>query len=274
MNEDILGEKQPRKLLRSPGYPSLNLKEAIGKAEVIWQKEKKHPTPLSALESHLGYKVGSGGANRVVSSLGKYSLLEDEGVGGSKSYKLSALALRILLSPDDSDERRAAVAQAALSPAIFRELWDHYSGELPSDANLKSYLLLRKSFNPSKVDEFIQTFRQTLEFAESFGKLRVETESEQEDDDAATGDSRSEGQSHEQLPAGPFLPAKQAGKVLAQYSIPLGSNEATLVFTGDQLTADDFEALKEYVDLFKKQFERRVQSASTTHQPITTEGNV
>ena len=44
--------------------------------------------------------------------------------------------------------------------------------------------------------------------------------------------------------------------MLAQYSIPLGENVATLVFTGSRLTADDFDALEEYVGLFKKQFVR------------------
>lgn len=48
----------------------------------------------------------------------------------------------------------------------------------------------------------------------------------------------------------------EAPTVLARYTIPLGQNEATLVLTGSSLSADDFEALKEYVDLFKKQFER------------------
>ena len=48
--------------------------------------------------------------------------------------------------------------------------------------------------------------------------------------------------------------------MLAQYAIPLGANEATIVFTGKQLSPADFDELIEYVKLFKKQFERRSDS--------------
>lgn len=46
-------------------------------------------------------------------------------------------------------------------------------------------------------------------------------------------------------------------KVLAEYSIPLGGAEATIVFRGERLSPGDFEALADYITLFKKQFERR-----------------
>lgn len=56
-------------------------------------------------------------------------------------------------------------------------------------------------------------------------------------------------------------PASEAG-VLATYSIPLGSNEATLTFQGDVLTAEDFDALGEFVEFAKKQFERKSKARS------------
>lgn len=50
--------------------------------------------------------------------------------------------------------------------------------------------------------------------------------------------------------------------VLAQYTIPLGANQATLVFTGQQLTADDFDALSDFVEFSKKQFIRGSKKAA------------
>jgi len=41
----------------------------------------------------------------------------------------------------------------------------------------------------------------------------------------------------------------------------LGANEAKIVFTGQQLSPDDFDALIDYVRLFKQQFERRTGTA-------------
>jgi hypothetical protein len=50
------------------------------------------------------------------------------------------------------------------------------------------------------------------------------------------------------------------------YSIPLVESEAALVFTGERLTSEDFDVLIEYVELFKKRFERtqKTESAQTT----------
>ena len=154
-----------RKLTRSPGYPSLYLGEAIERAKVLWEKEKRHAAPLSAIESHLGYKVGGGAVARVISALGKFGLVVDEGIGSAKQYKLSESALKILLSPENSIEQRREIRASALKPALHQELWEQYQGSLPSDETLRSYLVLKRNFNPGMVDEFIANFRATLDFA-------------------------------------------------------------------------------------------------------------
>lgn len=49
-------------------------------------------------------------------------------------------------------------------------------------------------------------------------------------------------------------------QVLAKYSIPLGENEAEIIFTGAELHPEDFDALADYVALFKKQHLRKMQA--------------
>jgi hypothetical protein len=44
--------------------------------------------------------------------------------------------------------------------------------------------------------------------------------------------------------------------------IPLGANQATLKFSGENLTTDDFDALVEFVEFAKKQFTRKSKSRS------------
>ena len=56
--------------------------------------------------------------------------------------------------------------------------------------------------------------------------------------------------------------------MLAEYAVPLGANEAKIVFTGQQLSPDDLDALIEYVTLFKQQFERRTGTA-----PVKSKGD-
>lgn len=62
---------------------------------------------------------------------------------------------------------------------------------------------------------------------------------------------------------------EEEGKpVLARYSIPLGGSEATLIFTGSSLLPEDFDALSDYIQLFKKQFERRAKAPEFPKQAI------
>lgn len=52
-------------------------------------------------------------------------------------------------------------------------------------------------------------------------------------------------------------PGKPRLRALARYTIPLGENEAMIAIYGDALRLEDFDALMDYVSLFKKQFERK-----------------
>lgn len=66
-------------------------------------------------------------------------------------------------------------------------------------------------------------------------------------------------------------PSKSQGaRVLATYSIPLGANEATLTFNGEVLTAEDFDALAEFVEFAKKQFVRKARTAITNSTRFAT----
>ena len=53
-NEDV--KKKRKSAPRSPGYPMLNLEEAIQKAKILWEKDKNKNIPIEAAYNHLGYK--------------------------------------------------------------------------------------------------------------------------------------------------------------------------------------------------------------------------
>ncbi len=247
MSEKTESTKARKTVMRSPGYPAISLPEAIEKAKVIWEHEKKHPAPLSALETHWGFTVGSGAVSRLVSSLGKYGLLEDEGVGDDKSYKLTEAALEIILAPEGSSEKAQRIKEASLAPSIFRELWEHYQGELPSDANLESYLLLKKHFNPGKVKDFIQTFKATLAFASDFVILTTDE-----------GGNNPE-TTKVQIPAAttplpkspiPMNPTLQALANISELTVPIGDNQAARV--PFPMSAEDFDLFLDTLKLWKK----------------------
>lgn len=173
--------KKKRKITRSPSYPSIDLEMAISLAEIIKNKEGggSHFVPYQSVVGHWRYASRSGagvfprsGAGVLrIAALKKFGLIDDKGSGDKREIKLTELALKILCYKDESEnahEYLSAIQEAALKPSIHSELWEKWSGELPSDQTIKVYLVLQREgarFAESSVDNFINQFRATVSFA-------------------------------------------------------------------------------------------------------------
>lgn len=154
-----------RRRERSPAYPGIGLSDAIERTEVIYEHERRHFAPVTAILEHWGYTPTSSNGMVVLASLKKFGLIDDEGMGDARQARISDLAFDILeYNPEDPVERERAIRIAALLPTIHRELWDEYEGNLPSDATLR-HRLRRQGFTDGAVDGFIDEFRSTLTFA-------------------------------------------------------------------------------------------------------------
>lgn len=165
-------EAEKRKRGRSPSYPGIGLEEALERARVVWDTEKKHAASIDTLQGHWGYASRSGQGSIIVAALKKFGLIEDEGMGNARRARLSELAQRIILDErEDSSERDALIRDAALRPPIHRELWEEFQreGSVPSDANFAHKLRFERNFTDRAIREFIPQFRETLAFAKLIG---------------------------------------------------------------------------------------------------------
>ena len=104
----------------------------------------------------------TGNSLGMLSSLLKFGLL----TGRGDNTSVSDLALQIIAHPGGSDERRAAILEAAFSPKLFAEIRDHFKNGKPSDAALRAYLLTRK-FLPGAVDGVLRAYRETMALVET-----------------------------------------------------------------------------------------------------------
>jgi hypothetical protein len=148
--------------MRSPNYPQISLSEAIRRVREIYEAEATHPASVGALIQDLGYSGPTNGAARsVMGALNKYRLLTRVSAG---EYKLSEIALDILLHDPGSVEREKAILEAALSPDLFKELHDEFGDTLPSENNLTARLV-KRGFNPKSVGDVIKNYRNALELA-------------------------------------------------------------------------------------------------------------
>src|SRR5688572_15710641 len=122
-------EKAPQSRTRSPGYPAISLKTSIERAAVLFENEQRNAAPVTSLAAHWGMNATSSSVPSTISALKKFGLVEET---SGKLFKLTPLALDILLHEPDAPEREHLLKQAALRPRIHADLWDKYAGTLPS----------------------------------------------------------------------------------------------------------------------------------------------
>jgi hypothetical protein len=147
---------------RSPNYPAIGLKAAIEKARLLYEADRKAGAPVDAALKHMGFSKRHGQAMAVLSALKKFDLVEE----ASGRIVPTQKAINILVFPDQDERKIRAIRECALSPEIYRELFEQYKPSgIPSEETLRAELIADKHFNPSAVEGFIRDFKETLTFA-------------------------------------------------------------------------------------------------------------
>jgi hypothetical protein len=178
MESENTSDRTKRAVHRSPSYPSIPLEEALKKLLVVYKEDKRAFTSRSVILRHLGFTdEKSGAANRTLSALRQYSLLEER----DGQVRVSDGGYSLLFLSENSPDRLPRLREAALSPKIFKELWDTYGPDLASDETLSDFLVHKREFNPASVSDVVSAFRKTIIFA----KLQENAIIDQEAGDAS-----------------------------------------------------------------------------------------
>ena len=127
------------------------------------EHHKVFATSRSALAQTWGQKLTSSSFLQTLSALKAFGLIVDEGTGGDRRFKLTDLALRILLEARE-ELRIAAVTEAATKPPLLKEFQDRWSTGRPSDDHCISELLLDHGFNRNTAANFLKVFDETFRF--------------------------------------------------------------------------------------------------------------
>lgn len=144
--------------IRSPNYPAFSLPEAISRIKIVYEKEQHLAAPKNVIAKHLGYSSISGASLKTVSAIGKYGLIEE---AGNDKFRVSSLAVSIL-HPSNDEEKANAIREAAYKPDLFQEISAEWEGKVPSDENLKSYLL-KRNFAMEAIPKVIKSYRETID---------------------------------------------------------------------------------------------------------------
>ena len=198
-----------------------------------------------------------------VAALKRYGLLDEiEGVEG-RSFRLSQTALSLILGQPDGPEWAGIVKQAALTPTIYADIWQHFGGELPSDIAIRQYLLLEKKFGDTAVDALIRSFRDTISFAKISSSDKITTvgpesggEIENENEAMATLAREPESKPSAQS-VSPLVSNPPSGTVvLREFTFPLSTGMAALKVPFP-LTEQDYSGLIKTLETFKEGLVRK-----------------
>lgn len=246
-----MAEQKTRKTtrVRSPAYPAFDLEAAVGHAQAIYDRERRHSAPVAVAAGHCGTALTSSLGLRLISGLKQFGLVVEEGRSADRQIRLSDRALDILLAEStDSPERIEAVRQAALDPKIHKQLWEHYAGNLPSDESMRVYLIRKLEFNDKKVDRFIRQFRATLAFA---GLTQSDMVDAEEDDEAEEEEITQAGAIPDA--GGPKrLAARDKPRPTAEspyIRFPLSGGNTIEIRLKSRVSEEDFEVVKRLIEL-------------------------
>ncbi len=155
-----LEDSKELKKVRSPSFPFIGLREALERARRLYEAERRNAARPEVAVTHWGYSPKSSGGKQTIAALRAFGLLEGEG-----AVRLTELAVRTLLEDAGSEGWRELVRQAALSPPVYATLWERHGADLPSDRNLRAYLVLELGFNENAVGDLLRGYKETLAWA-------------------------------------------------------------------------------------------------------------
>ena len=146
------------KRIRSPNYPAIGLREATDRLKKLWGGINNHPAPREVVLRGMGYSGASGKSLSTLSALGKYGLLQRDG----EQFKITERG-KVILYPQNDEERNEAIHHAASEPKLFAELNERYSNGDVDDDLICNYLV-RKDFSPSAALTALRSYRETMEY--------------------------------------------------------------------------------------------------------------
>jgi len=243
------------KKTRSPSAPKIPLQQALVSAELLNKKAGRSALSRLSAAGALGFAGLTGSSLTLIGALNQYGLIDS----ADGQVKISALALRIL-HPLNPDDKAAAISLAALTPEVFKEVYENHR-DLAEDVLANQ--LIHKGFAPDISKRVASAYHANLDFAHlRDGVIATITPSKLVQPVTPKTDTPI----FHKDPIAELYPEPSAPELLATFKVPLGLCEVEIKFTGDLLMPDDFDALAEYVGIFKKQYVRKQTAANAARE--------
>jgi hypothetical protein len=226
--------------MRSPNYPNTSLATAIESARRFYGKAQQASVHADDAVKYMGYQGPSGAARSRLAALRQYGLVEDTKEG----VRLTELGLAIL-HPSSDDERREALSAAALTPPLFKELWNTHKNV---DASvIAGHLIRSKHFSSGGAQQAADAFKANTDIVkappEGYSKLIDVSDAGSGIDAVTVGTGRMVGR----------VNLEKALAVLWQQTQPLANGLSAEIRVvgepGRDVRVEDLRRLRKFLDL-------------------------
>jgi len=179
---------------------------------------------------------------KMVAALSSFGLVDAIGSGDDRKIRLSQGAMRILVDHEGSPEWKKTIKDSALSPKIYKELWEKWGLNMPPDKEVHAHLILERGFNEGAVTGFLDDYKSTIEFAKLDNSAKI----------GALEETAEEGESFVEPESGSHENQKDrqifsAGKPLVERIT--GPDGAILLQFSDTPSYDQYKFLEAYIRL-------------------------
>lgn len=158
-----MDERTPSRM-RSPGYPSTPIGEALELAEKIYRAERTNAIDRAVAAQAMGLSGVTGHSAKLLSNLSQYGFLER---AGNNEVRITARAVAAFL-PDNESERIENLKAAMNEPPLFNRIQERFPDGLPSQNALRAYLL-KEEFTDAAIPAAARAYLSSYEWLQQTG---------------------------------------------------------------------------------------------------------
>ena len=239
--------------LRSPGYPSIPLEEAVDIVDKIFSKNRHNAIDREAAVKDMGYSGLTGQSSKMLSDLSHYGLIEKVGKGGLRVSETSA---RILHS-HNPQEKIEALQEAAYHPSLFADIKAQWPDGHASENALRAYLI-RNGFAGVALPHILKAYGETYRLLQEHNATeshRQATDRGQESRPQSEGMQAGRQLVPVQQPEKPqspqSSPARSGGELMSGERVVFvdeaGASQYLKVIASGDIDAGSLDALKDFI---------------------------
>jgi hypothetical protein len=246
---EFTGKEKAMANQRSPNCPQITFEEAAEKGRMVYDREHTHPAAREVVASSLGYSGINGRSLSMIGALRQYGIIE----GSGEALRISDDAVAYF-ELEDGDEKQEALLRMMFHPPFFAQIRTDFGASLPSESNLKHYLI-KNGFLPKAAEDVIKVYQENIRLVGNTPKRYTENQQSGAELMGASSAALAVSKGVESLPGSPAFWSQS-------YSFPLSrGTKAELTIKGE-ISKESLARLKAHIEL-------TIQALSDDFEPET-----